>query len=201
MIIALPMMFGKISQIIMNRTDVLMLGAMSNMETVGIYSAANRFSTIITFVLGSINIIAAPMLATAYHNADTDQFRVIIRKGMLWSIWGALPLFAIIIIWPQVLLGFFGTEFVQGAVLLKVLAFGQLLNAVTGPVGFALLMAGTERQFAFTVSVVAVGNVIGNLIAIPIWGALGAAWVTAASLITLNGWQFFLSNKICKNPR
>lgn len=186
MAIALPMVFGGISQMIIKRTDVLMLGAMVDLETVGIYTAANRIAMLITFVLGSVNIIAAPMLAAAYHGARHEQFKTIIRKAMLWSTIGGLPLFGVMILWPQWLLSFFGPQFVQGKLLLQVLAIGQLFNAATGPVGFAMLMTGMERTFAWTTGIVSMGNVLGNLVAIPIWGALGAAMVAAISIAVLN---------------
>ena len=41
--VAIPMAFGGLSQIILNRTDMVMLGAMTNMEAVGLYGAATRF--------------------------------------------------------------------------------------------------------------------------------------------------------------
>ncbi len=191
--VTLPMVLGGLSQIIMNRTDVLMLGAMINMKAVGLYSAANRIAALNIFVLGAVNTIAAPMLAHSYHSGRQDQFITIFRKAILWSTLGALPLFIIMIIWPQDLLVFFGKEFIRGMPLLRVLAAGQFVNAVTGPVGFALLMTKREHQFAFSMAIIAIINIIGNFIIIPTWGALGAAWVTAGSIMILNGWQLWLS--------
>lgn len=193
--IAFPMMLGGISQIVMNRTDVLMLGAMVNMKAVGLYSAANRIAVLNTFVLGAVNTIAAPMLAQSHHSGHSDQFIRIFRRAMLWSTLGALPLFALMIAWPQGMLNLFGGQFVQGSALLRILSLGQFVNAFTGPVGFALLMTGREGQFALSMAFVAGANVMGNFIIIPFWGALGAAWVTAGSIMVLNGWQYRLAMK------
>jgi O-antigen/teichoic acid export membrane protein len=191
--VALPMMFGGITQMILNRADVLLLGAMLDMKAVGLYSAANRLAGLNTFVLGAINTMAAPMFASAHHGRRHDQFRLIMAKAMIWSTAGSLPLFLLMLLWPEGLLGFFGSEFPQGAPLLRVLALGQMVNAVTGPVGFNLLMSGKEKQFAYTLATIATLNVAANLVLIPHFGAVGAAWVAAVSVGVLNAWQLILT--------
>jgi O-antigen/teichoic acid export membrane protein len=194
--VALPMLFGGISQIIMNRTDVLMLGAMVNMEAVGLYSAANRIAALNTFVIGAANTIVPPMLAAAYQGNRFEQFRTILYKTRLWSTIVTLPLFTVMVFWPHGLLSLFGSEFAKGTLLLQILAFGQFVNTATGPVGFALLMTGRERSFAWATALAATGNLLGNLIAIAIWGALGAAVVTAGCVVILNISMFYFVQRI-----
>ena len=84
------------------------------------------------------------------------------------------------------LLGFFGVGFVEATGLLRVLATGMLINALTGPVGAALLMTGHERAVAITTGVVAVANIAGHVVFIQRYGAWGAAWVTAATAVVLS---------------
>lgn len=191
--IALPMVFGQVSQTLLNRTDVLMLGAMTEMGEVGLYSAANRIATLNTFVLGVVNTVATPRLAAAYHGGRLQQLKAIRSWMIKWSACSALPMVMIMMIWPQGLLNLFGSEFTQGKLLLQVLALGQFVNAATGPVGFTLLMTGKERSFAVSMAVVASFNIVGNLFLIPKFGSLGAAFVTAISVALLNGWQFWLT--------
>ncbi len=193
MAVALPMMFGGLSQIAMNRTDVLVLGALANLEAVGLYGAAARIAAVNVFVLGAVNQLAAPMMARAFHGGRTRQVGAILRRAMLWSALGSLPLFLAMVLFPGTLIGLaFGPEFVGGAGVLRILAFGQFVNAATGPVGFALLMTGRERAFAATTAAVAVATVAGSLLAVPAFGAVGAAVVTAASVAILNLSQLLL---------
>lgn len=193
MTVALPMVFGGFSQVVMNRTSVLMLGALSGADTVGLYASANRIAMLSTFVLVAASTMAAPMMAAAYHGGRTAEIRRVLRGAMLFSTIGALPLLVAAIFFPQFLLGFFGTEFVDGANILRVLAAGQFFNAVTGPIGFVLLMTGRERTFALTTAIVATATVAGNLVVIPAYGAIGAAIVTGVSVVFLNTWQYLLS--------
>lgn len=192
MIVALPMVFGDFSLSVMSRTDVLILGAVADMEAVGVYSAANRIAILNTFVLMAANTLAAPMMAAAFYGNRPQQVRTIMRGAMAISTLGALPLFVVMVSRPEFLLGFFGPEFAGGGLLLRILALGYFVNAATGPVGYALLMTGRERAFARTMAIVAVANVVGHLVAIPAFGAVGAAVVTASSAVVLNGsmyWQ------------
>lgn len=178
--ISIPLVFGSLSLMVMSRVDVLVLGIVVGPEGTGLYSAAARMATMSAFVLGAANTIAAPMIAAAFHGGHTDQFKMIVRKVTLWSTMGAMPLFLIMMLWPQFLLGLFGQEYVAGATVLRILAIGQFVNAATGPVGFTLQMTGRERSYASITLVLMVVTVVGDLLVIPIYGDVGAATVTAS---------------------
>lgn len=194
MVVALPMVFGGFSQVVMNRTDLLMLGALTtDMGSVGLYGAAVRVATLNTFVLFAVNTLAAPMMAAAHHAGRRGEVRTVFRGAILLSTLGALPLFAAMFLFPGTILGFFGPRFTEGADILRILAVGQFVNAATGPVGFALMMTGREKVFALTTGLVAAGTVVGHLIAIPAYGAVGAAVVTSVGVISLNISQYLLS--------
>lgn len=200
-LITLPMVLGNIGQIVINRSDVLILGLMQNMESVGIYSAANRIAMLTIFVLGGINTIAAPMLASAYHSHSQEQFGKIVRMTMVWSGLGALPLFVIMMVMPERILSLFGAEFKNGATLLRILATGQFVNAITGPVGFTLLMTGRERQYALSITVVTVCAVLAKFLVIPVAGMTGLAVVSATSVALLNLWLLGVGMRIAKQKK
>lgn len=187
---ALPMLSSDVSKYIMTRSDVLLLGSLTDMHAVGLYAAANRLAQLTPFVMIAVNAAAAPFLASAYAKGNADEFRSVLRNAIFWSSLGALPFFVVLMATPSTLLNLFGGDFTAGTTLLRVLAFGQLVNAASGPVGFALIMSKRERIFALLVVGTAVLNVVGNLTAIPIWGATGAATVTAIATVLLNGASF-----------
>ena len=195
MTVALPMAFGGVSQMLMNRADVLVLGTLASDEVVGLYSAAARIAILNTFALSAVNAVVAPMISTAFHAGRKRQAQSLQHRAMLFGALGALPPAAVMLFFPEVLLGAFGPGFVEAAPLLRILAVGQIINAATGPVGFALLMTGRERAFAATLAVAAACTVAGLLVAIPAYGAVGAAVVTATSVAALNLWQYLLSTR------
>lgn len=189
--VALPMVFGGLGQVVLNRSGILILGAMVSTQAVGLYSAASRIANLNIFALAAINTVVPQMLASVYYKGRIGEFRVLLRQSMLLSGLASVPLCLIMLIWPRELLTFFGAEFVEAARLLQILAVGQFINAITGPVGFGLLMTGREREFALISGTVAIANVMGNIWAISIWGSVGAAAVTAVSVIVKNGLMYF----------
>lgn len=193
--VALPMLFGSVSHVIMARTDVLILGAMVDMESVGLFSAALRLATLNTFVFTALTGLAASMIAAAFHGGRHHDVKAVMRMAMIFCTLGALPPFVSMILWPEFLLGFFGPEFTQAALILQILALGQFVNAATGPVAQGLLMTGQERAFAWTTATMAVGNIVGDFIAIPLWGAVGAASVTAVCSVIWNVWNLVLFSR------
>ncbi len=195
MVVALPMAFGGLNQMLMNRADVLVLGTLASDETVGLYNAAARIAILITFSLSAVNAVVVPMISAAFHGGRKRQARSLQHRAMLLGGLGALPPAVVVLLFPEFLLGFIGPGFVEAAPVLRILALGQLVNAATGPVGFALLMTGRERAFAATLAVAAAVTVVGCIIVVPVYGAVGAAVVTAASVAALNLWQYGLSER------
>lgn len=190
LVVILPMMFGGVGQILLNRTDVIMIGSLLPIENAGIYSAALRISLLTTFILGSINILITPKLASSFHTEDKKKFDYYRRQSIFFSGLGGLPVFLAIIIWPSELMSLFGSEYEAYGVILVVLAIGQLINALTGASGFILLMSGQERYYAKSLLIAAVFNLCANYIAIIYWQILGAAVVTAFTIAILNIFQF-----------
>lgn len=184
--VAFPMIFGGLSQIALNRTDMLMLGILVDMETVGAFGAATRIATTSTFVLFAVNTVMTPVITAAFYGNRRNQVKELLRKAMFWSTLGSLPLCVMMIFAPEFLLSFFGPSFADAESLLRILAIGQFINAITGPVGITLQMTGYQQTFALVATIVAAGNVLGNFLAIPNFGALGAAYVTATSTAVLN---------------
>jgi O-antigen/teichoic acid export membrane protein len=194
--VALPMVVGSASQLVMNRIDVLMLGSLAGMAAAGLYTAASRVAMLNIFALAAINTVTTPLLAAAYFSCDRRRFFRICNASLAGAALGALPFFLLMVLAPGWLLGLFGAQYRAAGPLLQVLALGQFVNAATGPVGFALLMAEREREFARSLLGVAVLCVLGHWLVIPRAGALGAAWVSAGAVAALNVWQFALCRRI-----
>lgn len=190
--IALPMAFVGLSRQVINRTDMVMLGIMENMEVVGVYGAASRLAGMSVFVSAAITTIAAPLLSSAYHSKQLGEFRLVLRKSIMWSSMTGVPLLAIMLLWPEMILRCFGDDFTAGGRLLQILALGQFVNAATGPVGIALLMSDREGLVALSNGVAAVVNIFANYLLIAKIGAMGAAIATCSCIALLNLWKLYL---------
>jgi O-antigen/teichoic acid export membrane protein len=188
---SLPILSGAVLQEIISRADVFMLGLFGTMEATGLYSAAARVSLLNAFALKVVDVVVAPKMAAAFHTNRLGEMRAILKRGTLLSTLGAVPLFVPMMLWPELILGLFGDEFRKASSLLRILAFGQLITAVTGPVGYALLMTGQQRTFAKIMALSAAMNLAGNAFFVPRFGALGAALVTCLTVVFLNVSLYF----------
>ena len=183
---ALPFLFMGSLYIIKSRTDILMLGAIQGAEAAGIYFAVSRGAQLINFILGSVNTVLGPNIATLYAEGKIKQLQRVVTKSARVVLLIALPITAIMIGFGYWYLLLFGKEFTQGQYALTILCVGRLIHAAAGSVGLLLNMTGNER-FTFISNVAGTGlNVVLNALLIPRWGVEGAALATTSTTILMN---------------
>jgi O-antigen/teichoic acid export membrane protein len=182
---AFPMLLISSFNLMLNQTDIIMVGAILSTKDAGIYSAVNRLTMFIPFAIILVNSITAPIVSQLYAQKKKQQ----LQRMMTYVAWGSFlfsaPIFAGIIAWNQPLLSLYGAEFVPGSQTLVILAVSRLLIALTGSVGYLMSMSGHQRQAAYILGGSAVLNVVLNVILIPIFRLEGAAMAT---LITTALW-------------
>jgi len=183
---SLPMFLTAVMQLVVLQTDVLMLGSMSTLESVGIYSIVMKLALLSSFVIGSINTIIAPKFSELYYNDELDELKSVARKSTKLIFYSTLPITLILIIFGVYLLSIFGNDFTAGYYALIMLAIGQLINSMAGSVGYLLNMTGYQKVFNKIVLCGAVSNVILNILLIPKYGINGAAFASMLSIIFWN---------------
>ena len=197
--IALPLTLAIASRMVLNRIDILMIAPMLGFHDVGLYSAAQRISYVLLFVPMVIGTVTSSMIANAFYKNDLMEVRRIFIISMGISALAASLIMVVLIPFSDIVIRLtYSQRFTDAAVLLQILAFGQFVFASSGPIASVMMMTGQEKAFSYTITVIVVVNVVGNFIAIPILGAVGAALVTAACTTALSIWQFFLLNRRLK---
>ena len=184
--VAFPMLLSTSMFMIMNWTDTIMIGYYLNEADVGVYRLAFKVATLITFAQFAINSIAAPMFSSFYAKNDLAGMKKITRNIGYMNIAISTPIFIAILIFPSFVLDFFGEEFSAGVAPLIVLAIGQIINALCGPVMYLLNMTGKEKKARNIIIVASIINLGLNVYFIPIYGLMGAAFATAISTAVWN---------------
>lgn len=189
---ALPLWGIALMAVLLNRVDVLMLGAMIGPEASGIYTAVARLAELAGFGLIAANAFIAPRIAELYRAGKQRELQVLIT----WSARGiaVFTLFAAagLALGGKFALGLFGPEFIVAYDALLILVCGQIFNGLCGSVGLILTMTGHERQAAKIMFGSALLNVALNALLIPLWGMVGAALATATTLIIWNIWMLIV---------
>jgi len=199
--VSLPLLFVAGMHIILKRTDIIMVGAILNPDSAGVYSAASRISDLVVFGLVAINSILAPIIAELYHTGQQKQLQKIISLAARAIFVFTLTTSAILAVSGKHLLLFFGLEFVSAFTPLLILLFSQTVNALAGPVGYIMTMTGHQKQAGAIITISAAVNVILNFFFIRLLGLIGAAISTTFTMIFWNTAMFiYVRQKIGISP-
>ncbi|MCG5062113.1 MAG: flippase [Limnoraphis sp. WC205] len=184
--VAFPLLLQGVFSIVLNQTDILMIGTMVSPEAVGIYSAAAKTSVWTEFVLQAVNTVVAPVFTTLYTQNDRLGLQSLVTTVAHWIFWPSIILSIAIIAFANPILSLFGSEFLAARIPMTILIFGQLVNVGSGSVGYLMVMTGHQNQSALIFGCSAVMNVILNAITIPLFGIVGAAISTALAMALWN---------------
>lgn len=192
-----PLFLAALANILYQKADAIMLGVLSTLDQAGLYTAASRVALILGFSLSVVEIVVAPKLSAAFHRGDHARFRSLFRIGATLSAASASILVLILIVYAREVVLLFGADFEEARWSLIILAIGQFVNAVTGPVTFALIVSGHQAIYSKLVVIGGMLNVALNALLITKYGAVGAAIATAASLGFVNfGLLYFLWSRV-----
>jgi len=193
--VSFPMLMSSSLGMVMAWTDTIMLGMWRTEKEVGIYNVVVKLSMIISFILTSINSIAAPKFAEFWGRGNIEGLKRIAKQSSALMFWSSLPLFLLFFLFPSYILKIFGKEFVLGSHALMILAVGQFINALCGSVGWVLQMTKYQKFHQNVVLLTTILNIILNYLLIPLYGITGAAIASAASMIF---WNIIFSIKVRK---
>jgi len=184
--VAMPLFVMSGMYVIMNYTDIIMVGTLSSTTDSGIYAAASRITALVTMPLVFTNTVLSPYISGLFHAGRTQELQhiVSIASGIAGAL--ALPACLVIFLLGGWLLGFFGTGFDAGRRAMNILLFGQTINVLSGSVGMLLSMTGRHVFAAVTVTFCAALNVLLNYLLIPRFGLEGAALATTVTMVLWN---------------
>ncbi len=183
---SLPMLFATSMLLISGWINTIILGVYSTESEVGIYSVILKISTLSTFVLMSINSIAAPRFAQLHAKENHSGLKQYISQIAKVIFFSSIPIFLFIILFREWLLSLFGDEFVAGGAALLVTMIGQFFNVFAGSVGAILNMTGRQVIFRNILFISTIINIIACFFIIPSMGMMGSA---IAGMIFMASWN------------
>ncbi|GAB4300382.1 MAG: flippase [Oscillatoriaceae cyanobacterium] len=193
--VSLPLLLIAGFVLLLNQTDILMIGALRGTQEVGIYKAATKVASLVNIILIAVNTVAAPIFSSLYAEGKREDLQKMAGVVVHWIFWPSLVINLILIIFGKQILSVFGSEFNAAYLEMVILAIGQLVNAGTGSVGFLLNMTGHQNKSAYVYGSSCLINMLLNAITIPAYGSVGAAASTATTMIFWNIWLHSLVEK------
>ena len=164
----------------------ILLGMLNTIASVGIFTVAMRIRMVGRAFHNAIIMMSMPIVADLYGKKKIEELGRFYRAMTKWTFTFNIPLFLIVLLFPDALLLVFGSSFVAGSMALIILALGDLINAATGICGVMVTM--TNNSWLNTLnSIVSLSlNITLSILLIPKFGVVGVATATAISLIVVN---------------
>lgn len=172
--------------IILDQTDLIMVGSLIEPAAAGIYNVAVKTALWVTFVMQILNMVAAPAFTILYTQGDIQGLQKIVSRVNIWIFWPSVVIAFCLLAFTQPILSIFGSDFIAASWTLKVLVLGRLVDAFCGSVGALMFMTGHQKKSLPVFGCCALINVVGNAIAIPRLGMVGAAITTSCTLVLWN---------------
>jgi O-antigen/teichoic acid export membrane protein len=183
----LPLLMSDVMFVVLNTSDVVILGHTAGAVAVASYRSVLPIARLNQIVMNSFSLLFAPLMARLWARGDREALTEAYWQTAAWVTVLTFPVFAITLGLAEPLtVLLFGDRYASAATYLRILSIAYYFNAVLGFNGVTVKMIGRVWLSAGTASVALVFNLAVNLVLIPRFGPLGAAWGTAASIVFYN---------------
>ena len=180
---SIPIMFTMILGSLLHWMDILMLGYFTDIETVGLYHPAVRTAGLQQSILIAFSGIFAPMFSKYYAKKDVVGMHHIYKLVTRCIITMMIPVLILILLFSTKIMLLFGADFLQSSNALIILSIGTSIFAIFGISGTVLIVSGYQKINLVNALIATILNITLNIILIPKYGILGAAWATLSSMM------------------
>lgn len=156
--------------------DKIMLGKMTDVSTVGIYSAAMTIASLWVFIPYALIESARPIIMTSKNQSENSYIKKYkqLYCSIIWISIGASVV--ITFLSKPIILIIYGDQFIESVDILIILIWSRIFSLIGSARAIWLTV---ENLGVFHVIFVGIGaflNVIFNILLIPRYGAIGAAY-------------------------
>jgi O-antigen/teichoic acid export membrane protein len=194
--ITMPLWVISVMNALNQQGGCLVAGKYLDIESLAILGSAQRLVGIISFVILSVNFVVVPRFSGLYASNKYNELKQLYRKSLIVSCIISIPIGIVFLCFPiQLMVYMFGESFAKGGAILVILAIGQLINSITGPVGYLLTMSGYGKSMRNVTVYVGGLSLILSLFLTKYYGIIGSA-IAISCAVSL---QNILALMIVKN--
>lgn len=185
-------MAGGAAIMIVSRVDMMMIGALLDLEQVAFYTVAFFIGNSIKIPGKSIVTISIPLIAKAWENQDFDEIQNLYSKSSINQLIVGGVFF--ICVWLNIdeVFSLLPEKFQGGKWVVFFIGISQLFNITSGLNGAIIVNSKYYRYDLYTNILLVFLTILTNYILIPIYGIDGAALATAISVLMFNLIRMFV---------
>ncbi len=197
---AIPFLPAGLFAMLMEVADRYILKILTNLETVGIYSAGYKVGVLMLLIANAFNMGWQPYFLgkkADFYNGDLYPKIITIVLSILGFFWLGLLFFVDDLMSIKVFgVSFFGPEFIKSLEIIPVVALSYFFY------GFYLLqtpgmfLKNLPKYAAWTRLIGAITNIFLCFFLIPMYGAMGAAYSTCISFMVMAFSMYFINVRL-----
>ncbi len=167
--------------------DQVLVFQLAGDEAAGLYGAANRMLDRALVIPLSIVTTMFPMIATAYRD-NAPRMRQLVQTTAEVVLTATVPLvFLVAVIARPLMRLLFGPQFAAAGPALTVFMMVFAITGFSFVAGDLVILLGLQRRYIIYAGAGLVANVALNVLLIPPYGFLAAAWVSLATEVLVVG--------------
>jgi len=175
---------------------VLMLGILGTDRDVALFAVALALQGPGELALSGMVDIWAPVVSDLHSRGDMGRLDSLYKTITRWIATFSLPVYAALMIKPDLFVKFFGSGYPEAATVVAILAVGNAVHSVTGPAVFVLSMTG-RPGVNLIMSLSAVLLYLGLGVAIvPDHGIVGMAVVDSVVTVMVNSVRVIVAHSL-----
>ena len=180
-----PRSITRVSQMAIQRMDIILIAAMRSPGEAAVYTAATRFVALGQFGTQAIQQVLQPKFTALLASGERESLAAVYRVSAAWSMALAWPMYVVVGCAPLAYLALFGPQYAaEGATVVVLMTVAMLFGVATGPADTLLLMSG-RSALSLANSLIALAlDITLCLVLIPRLGMTGAALAWAVAVIT-----------------
>ncbi len=179
---SVPLTASHSANILDRRVDTVLVGYFVNPVAVGYYVLAKQISEFVTVLSGALGFSVSPTFGEQKANDSLEQAARIYETSLQYVFLIYIPAAVgiILVAGPAITLTF-GEAYAGAAPVLQVLGIYVIFQSITDVTTNGLDYLGRANARAVAKGVTSVGNVLLNIVLIPLYGATGAALATVVT--------------------
>jgi len=194
----MPIMFGSAGFIIMGYLDSICLTYFTGLDAVADYrNVAMPTVLVLSYFATAICKVILPMSTEMWEKGEKRNLSESLKKILSYSFIISVPLAVILAYFPTVLINlFFNETYSTAAIPMSILSFGIIFLSMNNIVFNIFNGIGKPHLSTKILYIGAAFNLIFNLLLIPKFGTIGAAFTTTLSYILIQGLQVTYLNNL-----
>jgi O-antigen/teichoic acid export membrane protein len=184
---ALPLLAMDVLFVLMNTSNVIMLGHFGNTEEVADYRVVQPPAHLNLLIMSTFQLLFTPAAARLFARDDRRGMADLYWRTSLWVAVASFPVLVATTAFAEpVTVTMFGERYRESATILALLSVGYFVSAGLGFNGVTLRVHGMVRPIVVVSLLAAAMNLALNLALIPAFGAIGAGIGTCATFLVYN---------------